>query len=202
MPQENRQPGSASDAFQKASTADSSRLLAARRHGRSVREQRKEGEAPREREVNLGGLTLQLHVHGEIPGYKLVWENDDNGAIETRLHQGFDFVLQSELNERSAKIVPDEEISSVISRFVKGTRNDGQALRAYLLKIPMEQWEELENQRYVAADEWDRAIRQQAEHPDEKSGMRSLRTMRSKVDTGFRKEYQLGERAARRDSED
>lgn len=201
MSQENRQPGSASDAFQKASSADSSRLLAARRHGRSVREQRKDGEAPREREVNLGGLTLQLHVHGEIPGHKLVWENDDNGAIETRLQQGFDFVLQSELNERQAKIVPDEEISSVISRFVKGTRNDGQALRAYLLKIPMEQWEELENQRYMAADEWDRAIRQQAEHPDEKAGMRSLKTMRSTVDTGFRKEYSLGERA-RRSSED
>jgi hypothetical protein len=202
MSQETRQPGSASDAFQKASAADSSRLLAARRHGRSVREERKDGEAPREREVNLGGLTLQLHVHGSIPGYKLVWENDDNGAIENRLHQGFDFVLQSELNERSAKMVPDEEISSVISRFVKGTRNDGQALRAYLLKLPEEQWAELENQRYVAADEWDRAIRQQAEHPDEKAGMRSLKSLRSKVDTRFSKEYQLGERAVRRDSDD
>lgn len=201
MSQETRQPGSASDAFQKSSAADSSRLLAARRHGRSVREQRKDGDAPREREANLGGLTLQLHVHGEIPGHKLVWENDDNGAIETRLQQGFDFVLQSELNERQAKIVPDEEISSVISRFVKGTRNDGQALRAYLLKIPTEHWEELENQRYMAADEWDRAIRQQAEHPDEKAGMRSLKTMRSSVDTGFRKEYSLGERT-RRSSED
>lgn len=188
---------SASEAFQRAPSADTNRLLAARRQGRALREQRQEGTAPRERENTFGGLTLQLHVHGEIPGYKLVWENDDNGSIETRLMQGFDFVTQDELYAKQAKIVPDEEISSAISRFVKGTRSDGQALRAYLLKIPDEKWAELEQVRYDAADQWDRAIRRQAEEPDQKAGLRSLKHLRTEVDTQYRKEYELGEQAKR-----
>jgi hypothetical protein len=187
--------GSAAEAFQRTPVADTSRLAAARRQGRSLREKRAEGTAPRERENSFGGLSLNLYVNGEIPGYHLVWENDDNGAIETRLMQGFDFVTQDELYARQAKIVPDEEISSAISRFVKGTRSDGQALRAYLLKLPDEEWAELERVRHEAADEWDRAIRRQAEEPDQKAGLRSLKNLRSEVDTGYRKEYELGEKA-------
>ena len=200
MSQEPVAPNTASGAFQRAPAADTNRLLAARRQGRSLREQREEGAEPRERDAHLGGIevNLQLHVHGSIPGYKLVWENDDNGAIETRLMQGFDFVTQDELYAKQAKIVPDEEISSAISRFVKGTRSDGQALRAYLLKVPEEVWAQMEQQRYDLADERDRAIRQQAEEPDEKAGMRSLKHMRSKIDTGYRHEYQLNERATQR----
>lgn len=198
MPQEPQNSGTAAKSFQQAPSSDASRFAAARRHGNALREQRQDGSAQREREGNMGGLSLQLHVHGDIPGYKLVWENDDNGQIESRLHQGFDFVLQEELNSQQAKVVPDEEISSVISRFVKGTRNDGQALRAYLLKIPQEQWDVLENERYIAADAWDASIRQQAETPDERVGMRSLKTMRTQIDTGYKKEYALGEQARRR----
>jgi hypothetical protein len=200
MPQETPATNAAADAFQRAPVADTNRLLAARRQGRSLRENREEGTEPRERDPHLGGLevNLQLHVHGSIPGYKLVWENDDNGAIESRLHQGFDFVTQDELYAKQAKIVPDEEISSAISRFVKGTRSDGQALRAYLLKVPEDVWAQIEQQRYDLADERDRAIRQQAEEPDEKAGMRSLKHMRSKIDTGYRHEYQLSEKARQR----
>lgn len=181
-------PNSAASAFNRAAPADSDRLLAARRQARSLREQRKEGTEARERENDLGGLVLQLDVNGEIPGYKLFWENDENGMIENRLMNGFDFVTQDELYAKQAKIVPDEEISSVISRFVKGTRNDGQALRAYLLKCPDDIWAQIEATRHAAADKWDREIRRQAEEPAQGSGMRSLRNLRSDVDTGYRKE--------------
>lgn len=197
MSEQAKKPGTAAEAFNRTPDGDTSRLLAARRQGRALREQRKEGTAPRERENSFGGLSLQLHVHGQIPGYNLVWENDDNGAIETRLMQGFDFVTQDELYAKQAKIVPDEEISSAISRFVKGTRSDGQALRAYLLKIPDDQWAEIEKIRHEAADNWDRAIRQQAAEPDREAGMRSLKHLRSEVDTQYRKEYELGEKAKR-----
>lgn len=190
---------SAAASFQKATSGDTDRLLAARRQGRALREQRADGTAPRERENDLGGLTLQLHVNGTIPGYKLYWENDENGAIEGRLEQGFDFVTQDELYAQQAKVVPDEEISSVLSRFVKGTRNDGQALRAYLLKCPDEIWAEIEGRRHAAADKWDQDIRRQAENPDTKAGMRSLRNLRTEVDTGYRKEYALGDGARQRD---
>jgi hypothetical protein len=192
---------SAAASFQRSPSADTDRLLAARRQGRALREQRKEGTAERERENDLGGFSLQLHVDGEIPGYKLYWENDENGLIEQRLQMGFDFVTQDELYAKVAKVVPDEEITSVISRFVKGTRNDGQALRAYLLKCPDELWAEIEHRRHAAADAWDRDIRRQAEDPDPKSGLRSLKNLRTNIDTGYRKEFQLGEGAQRRDTE-
>jgi hypothetical protein len=86
----------------------------------------------------------------------------------------------------------------VISRFVKGTRNDGQALRAYLLKCPDEQWQEIESRRYRAADKWDADIRRQAEDPGQGTGLRSLKNLRSDIDTGYKKEYQLGEAAKQR----
>lgn len=195
MPTEQK---TAAGAFQKSPDTDTNRLLQARRQGRSLRESREDGTAPRERENDLGGLTLQLHVHGEIPGHKLAWANDEDGGIEHRLHQGFDFVTQDELYARQAKIVPDEEISSVISRFVKGTRSDGQALRAYLLKCPDELWAEIESRRYRAADKWDADIRRQAEDPDQRAGLRSLRNLRTEIDTGYKKEYELGQAAKER----
>jgi len=192
------EPKTAAGSFQRAPDVDTNRLLQARRQGRSLRESREDGTAPRERENDLGGLSLQLDVRGEIPGYKLAWVNDEDGAVEQRLEMGFDFVVQDELYAKQAKIVPDEEITSVISRFVKGTRNDGQALRAYLLKCPEEQWQEIESRRYRAADKWDADIRRQAEDPDQKAGLRSLKNLRSDIDTGYKKEYQLGEAAKQR----
>jgi hypothetical protein len=188
----------AAGAFQRTPDADSNRLLTARRHGRSLRESREDGTMQRERENDLGGLTLQLNVRGEIPGYKLSWANDEDGAIEHKLELGFDFVTQDELNAKQAKIVPDEDIGSVISRFVKGTRSDGQALRAYLLKVPEDIWAEIESRRYRAADKWDADIRRQAEDPQQGSGMRSLRNLQTKIDTGYKKEYHLGEAAMQR----
>jgi len=189
--QQRTTPRTAAEAFSATPEGDHNRLLAARRQGRSLREQRKEGTAERERMNDLGGLTLQLHVEGEIPGYKLIWENDDNGAIEQRLMQGMDFVTQDELYAKQAKIVPDEEISSAISRFVKGTRSDGQALRAYLLKCPEDLWEEIESRRAAAADKWDADIRRQADEPDTRAGMRKLTHLRTEVDTQYRKEVDV-----------
>jgi hypothetical protein len=192
------EPKTAAGSFQRAPDVDTNRLLQARRQGRSLRESREDGTAPRERENDLGGLSLQLDVRGEIPGYKLAWVNDEDGAVEQRLEMGFDFVVQDELYAKQAKIVPDEEITSVISRFVKGTRNDGQALRAYLLKCPEDQWQEIESRRYRAADKWDADIRRQAEDPGQGTGLRSLKNLRSDIDTGYKKEYQLGEAAKQR----
>lgn len=182
---------SAAQAFQKAPSSDHEKLLSARRQARSLRESRKEGTAERERVSSLGGLTLQLHVDGELPGYKLIWENNDNGAIETRLMQGFDFVTQDELYQKTAKVVPDEDIDSALTRFVKGTRSDGQALRAYLLKCPDDLWREIEEERHSAADKWDEDIRRQANSPDEKAGMRKLRNLNSEIDTQYKKEYSI-----------
>jgi len=191
MSEQQSKPAAASS-FNAAPADDRNRLLAARRHARQSRESRAEGTAERERANDLGGLSLQMSVHGEIPGYHLYWENDENGAIETLLMEGFDFVLQEELYSKTAKVVADEEISSVISRFVKGMRNDNTPLRAYLLKCPEDLWEQREQRRYAAADARDAEIRRQADQPDEIAGMRKLKNLRSSIDTQYRKDYSQG----------
>lgn len=168
-------------------SADSDRLLGARRNGFKLRDARKEGS--RERASDLGGLRLQMHVDGHIEGYHLYWANDDNGEVEQLLQEDFDFVMQDELYSHSAStVVEDIDISSVMSRFVKGTRTDGGALRAFLLKTPEENWAAREQQRYDAADKWDREIKKQAE-PEAGSGLRKLPGHETKVDTGFKKSY-------------
>lgn len=167
---------------------DRNRLTGARKQGLVRREAQREG-AERTRPDQFGGLRLQLSVNGDIPGYHLYWENDENGAIEQLLGEGFDFVTQDELNARKANtIVEDIDVSSVVSRFVKGQKVDGSPLRAYLMKCTDEVWRDREQTRYDQADAWDADIRQKASEP--KDGLRRLGVgYETTVDTKFRKSY-------------
>ena len=175
-------------AFNPIPETDRSRLIGARRHAQSPQRDKSE----RERANTLGGIALQMYVHGEIPGYHLYWENDENGAIEQLLMEGFDFVTQDELYEQKAKVVPDLDITSCVSRYVKGMRVDGQPLRAYLMKCTDEVWAERENHRHVAADQRDREIYEQAENPNIAAGFRKPTGVTNHLDTQFRKEYGVG----------
>jgi hypothetical protein len=169
--------------FTQVPETDRSRLIAARRHG----QQAQRDGAVRERESDLGGVQLQLAVIGEIPGYHLYWANDENGYVEGLLMQGFDFVTQDELYTRKSKVVEDLEISSCVSKYVKGTRADGQALRAYLMKCPDDVWSERESRRHAMADKWDRDIKRQALEPSKEQGFYQFGN--TVVDTQYRKEY-------------
>lgn len=153
--------------------------------------QRKDKEVPRERTKNFGGPRLKLSVRGEIPGFHLYWENDDEGAIEQLLYEGFEFVRPDEVGMQSATmsktaIVSDTDITNRVSRYV-GSKADGSPLRAYLLKCPDDLWAEREAARYEAADDRDSAIRAgRVQSPD---GMYKPRGADTSVDTGYRKEY-------------
>jgi hypothetical protein len=171
--------------FNSVPETDRSRLIGARRHAQAT----PKDAAARERPNTLGGMSLQLGIVGEIPGYHLYWENDENGAVERLLMEGFDFVTQDELYSKKASIVPDLDISSVISRFVKGMRVDGQPLRAYLMKCPDEVWAARESGRYAEADARDRAIYEKAVNPNRAEGFRALENSRTTIDTTYRKEY-------------
>jgi hypothetical protein len=105
----------------------------------------------------MGGMRLKLSVNGSIEGFHLYWENDDDGAIETLLYAGFEFVAPTEVQMESA-IVQDSDLGNRISRYV-GKKSDGSPLRAYLLKCPEEIWSEREHARYEQADQWDSAIK-------------------------------------------
>ena len=150
-----------------------------------VRRDGQRPQAPRTRPANFGGPRLKLSVNGEIPGYHLYWENDDDGAVEQLLYEGFEFVTQDEISLTS-HVVQDADITSKVSRYV-GKKADGSPMRAYLLKCPDDIWAEREQARYEAADNWDNAVRQGQVAPD--SGRYRPKGVASSIDTQFKKQY-------------
>ena len=150
----------------------------------AVRRESQRPEAPRERVKNFGGPRLKLGVLGEIPGYHLYWENDEEGAIEQLLYEGFEFALPIEVRMVS-HIVQDADVADRVSRYV-GKKADGTPLRAYLLKCPDEVWADLEADRYAQADAWDSAIREGKIQAD--PSMYRPKSADIKLDTKFRKE--------------
>ncbi len=107
--------------------------------------------------AQTGGLTLKLQVNGNVPGYHLFWENDEDNALESRLYEGFEFVSPAEVRMQSA-VVADADLGDKVSKYV-GKKADGSPLRAYLLKYPEDLWEEMQDMKQRQANEWDSAIR-------------------------------------------
>lgn len=174
--------------FNSVPESDKSRLRSARRHALVRQEKDREGVQRTRPEIS-GGPRLQMSVAGEIPGYHLYWENDEDGAIEQLLSEGFDFVTQEELQQREALVVPDMDISSAMTRYVKGQRNDGSPLRAFLMKCTDEVWADRERQRNVQADQWDADIRAQASAVAPGTGRYKPKGFEASIDTKYRKEY-------------
>ena len=166
-----------------AAAADAARLDAAVSASRARREANR--NAPRQRDENLGGMRLKMSVNGTIDGHHMYWENDEDGAIEQLLYEGFEFVLPEEVRMQSV-IVQDADLGNRVSRYV-GKKSDGSPLRAYLLKCPDDIWADREASRYRQADEWDSAIRQgKIQHGD---GRYKPKGTDINLDTKFRKEY-------------
>lgn len=130
----------------------------------TVRRDSDRPQAQRQRPANLGGPRLKLSVQGEIPGYHLYWENDENGQVEQLIYEGFELVSQSEVSLTS-NIVADADVSSRVTRYV-GKKDDGTPLRAVLLKIPEDLWAEREGYRHAEADSREQDVRNGAVEPD------------------------------------
>lgn len=130
----------------------------------------KREEAPRTRVTGFGGPRMKLSVPFHIEGMHLYWENDDdNGAIEELLYEGFSFVTKDEVGlDRTAEraVVADDDVTSRVSRYV-GKKEDGTAMRAYLLKCPEEVWADREKQRAIQGDQWEESIRNEQTRPSE-----------------------------------
>ena len=166
-----------------SNAADKERLDAALSRA-AVRRESQRNEVQRERPPVPGGMRLKMAVAGEIPGHHLYWENDDEGAIEQLLYEGFDFVIPDEVRMQSA-IVQDADIGNRVSRYV-GKKADGSPLRAYLLKCPDEIWAEREAHRYAQADAWESNIKADAASSD---GRYKPKGTDISVDSKFRKTY-------------
>lgn len=147
-------------------------------------------EAARTRTSNFGGPRLKLSVPQTIPGQHLFFENDDdNGAIEQLLYEGFSFVTRKEVGlgrgVHSGSIVADDDVTNRVSRFV-GKKQDGTAMRAYLLKCPDSVWEDRENYRYEQADNVEESIRNEQRDPS--PGRYNPNGVKNSLNTKYRKE--------------
>lgn len=163
--------------------ADDARFTRATRGAAASRKESERKGATRERKADMGGMRLKLSVKGRVDGYHLYWENDDDGAIETLLYAGFEFVTPKEV-EMQAAIVQDSDLGNRVSRYV-GKKSDGSPLRAYLLKCPDEVWADRENDRYRQADAWDSAIK--AGQIQQTDGRYKPKGLNIDLDTQFKK---------------
>jgi hypothetical protein len=141
--------------------------------------------AARERNKNFGGPRLKMAVFGSIPGFHLYWENDDQGAIEQLLHEGFEFVTPDEV-QMTSHVITDGDIANRVSRYV-GRKEDGTPMRAFLLKCDDETWTDREANRYEQADQWDAAIR--AGRVQHDSGRYTPKGVNIELNTEFKKSY-------------
>ena len=172
------------------SAEDSARLNAAvssatkHRAAVAARAQSQRPEDIRQRDSEMGGPRLKMHVMGTIEGYHLYWENDQDSAIEQLLYDGFEFVTPEEVSMQRA-VVSDGDIAHRVSRYV-GTKSDNSPLRAYLMKCKNEIWDDRQAHGQRAADKWDNAIRKRTDAPDAKAGEYAPKGVQNSFDTRAR----------------
>jgi hypothetical protein len=149
-----------------------------------VRSDNDRQQSPRERSAYVGGAKLKLKVFGDIPGYKMFWENDQDAAIEQLLEYGFEFVNKTEVGMRST-LVADDGVDGRISKHV-GTKQDGSPLRAFLMKATLEIWAEIDAANQEQADTWEEGIRRGAGTGIEDRNRYIPRGFEPKVTSGIR----------------
>ena len=115
-------------------------------------EQRDEGFVQRRKRVPMNNPTRKLETP-ELPGYYLHWVNGEPDRIAKALRAEYDFVQTHELPGYTLELGDQTGISgsgdmgSRISVIAGGSDTNGQALRLYLMKLPIELREEDLDQR-------------------------------------------------------
>lgn len=111
---------------------------------------RSENDRPMRKErVPFGTPRTKLSVSRQVHGHHIHWVNDITGRVEEAEQAGYEFVRGSEIGSR------DDE---PVKRFV-GTKEDGSALYAYLMKIKQEWYDEDQKEVQRAVDTVDSAIK-------------------------------------------
>lgn len=145
--------------------------------------QRVRAETRSER-VPLGVPRRQLEVP-QREGYRRRWVNDDGkGRLQAALRGGYSYVADPSLRvgEDDGQSRSDSRVSRIVGR-----TQDGKPMRAFLMELPRELFEEDQRSKQSALDEVDRAIRkgrlvpQGEEHryiPDEGRGIKVERELK------------------------
>jgi hypothetical protein len=92
-------------------------------------------------------------------GWHLHIFNETEGRIEQALETGYEFVLRDEVGSLSDNVVPSNTDLGEKVRFRVGSKEGGDGLFAYLMKIPTVEYEEDQRNIQAKGDRVDTAIR-------------------------------------------
>lgn len=106
----------------------------------------------------FNGFTKKGDVTNGIPGYVLYWINDDGPRISTLLRHGFEFVQSNEVGVIEQVTPRNVDIGDKVCRAV-GKHANGDPLYAYLMKLPIEFYEQDQRARSERQALIDAAIR-------------------------------------------
>jgi len=120
-------------------------------------ESRERTESRRERRVPLGAPRLKLAVP-DRNGYKRRWVNDDGGRLQEAQDGGYQFVTDSTLHVGHDVENGNSDMGSRVSRIV-GKTDGGEPLRAFLMEIKQEWYDEDQAEKQKKVDEIDEAIK-------------------------------------------
>lgn len=113
----------------------------------------------RTKRASFNGTEAKLRIGNQIEGYKLHIFNDEPGRIEQALDVGYEFVSPDEVGGTATNVVSRNTDIGDKVRFLVGTDVKGEPLYAYLMKIPLEFYEEDQAALQSKNDLIDEAIR-------------------------------------------
>jgi hypothetical protein len=90
----------------------------------------------------INGLTEKLKVYGEIPGFHLHIANDDGNRLVEMQAAGYSFVDANEIEGTNGNISSFNTDPGGKVRFVVGTQAQSEPMYAYLMKLPLEFFDE------------------------------------------------------------
>lgn len=130
----------------------------------SIETRKAEVKKQRETRVPLGVPRAKLGAP-EIPGFHLHWLNDEPGRIPAAIDGGYEHVHEKELKGEANSADLGEKVSRIVGR-----NEDGSPLKAYLMKIKLEWYQEDQKAKRKELDGIDKAIRQGKlnEKPDDR----------------------------------
>lgn len=114
--------------------------------------------APRER-FDFGSAQSKLSVFNTDPNYHYHWINDTPGRVQQAIAGGYEFVSAESVQLVPGVLPTNSDSGDRVSAIV-GTGEDNGPLRAYLMRIPLEWYEEKLARQQQRVDLADRAIRQ------------------------------------------
>jgi len=117
------------------------------------------GATRRKRGV-FNGTKGKLSVDANIPGYHLHIMNDDKTRIQDALDGGYLFVKPEEVEGLSDNVVArNGDLGDSRIRFLVGSKDKGEPMYGYLMKIQQEWFEEDQAELQAKNDKIDSAIR-------------------------------------------